>query len=82
MHTHTAHESQSPSTVPTYREDTLGYVAHCKGCGTYYTAETWQELPLMGTVDNRDGTWCEMRDCTCRPERSRYTLGAELEVMP
>jgi hypothetical protein len=85
MHTNTAHASPAPCGSPAYREDTLGYVAHCGGCGTYYTPDTWMLLPIVGTVDHRDGTYCEMRDCQCLAHAGRrgaYTLGAELEVLP
>ena len=78
-------QNKSKTTKQTYREDTLGYVAHCKGCGTYYTPDTWRELPMVGVQDMGDGEACELRNCQCRARAGRrgaYTLGAEIEVQP
>lgn len=80
----TAGGSDPRATVPTYHESTLGHVAHCKGCGAYYTPDTWRELPIVGVQDPVGiyGGPLELRNCTCTPKHgpTHYTLVAEMET--
>ena len=42
----------------------VGAVKHC-ACGRYFDADGWQQLPLVGKMDDGEGGELEIRNCRC-----------------
>jgi len=50
-------------------------VAYCGACKTHYGEKGFGRLPLVGIMSC--GT-VELRNCVCKPEGQRFTIGREI----
>lgn len=57
-------------------KEMMAPIAICNFCHKNYNASEWVELPHRAQASSGPGVMLEMRDCLCRPEGIRGTLGA------